>query len=416
LLIFGILLVLLKSLSKEDFLYESSTQQPPEVSLNAISSTNSISLRNITMSEYGTVYVYLSLQSMQLHHQGLMQKISDDRQKYWHRVLECKEMNASLTFANLQSNTTYYVYYFGESFMNQQRSEIQTLAVQTKINEISKNYLTSTKVDQACTMIIAVLFMLSLFLFFKKLEEEKFLEVTPGEFHDPYSTPKGDVTSCAAKEVIQNDKTSISWWKYLSARIVRKALQTYIDVPQDKIELESVNKRLEIENREFEDHITCGICCENPREVMFVNCGHIYCCTKCSLQLKVCPLDQKPISKKYKYIVSDKYGIPEDPSEFKKGSSFCHSLTTAIFGSQTSIKCAPSEEKKTPLKEKYLQLRVKNENYKKYFKCIECNKSQKEVMFLDCCHLAYCQSCSIDFKSCPLDDTPITKRCKGFIS
>jgi len=201
LLIFGVLFVFLKTLSREDFLYESNPYRPPEVALNAISATNSISLRNITTSESGTLYVYLSLKPAEFHHQSLMQKISEDRQHYWSRMLDCKDMNGSVTFGSLQSNTTYYIYYFGESYMTQQKSEIQSVVLQTKLNELSKNYMSSTRVDQACTMIIAVLFMLSLFLFFKKLEEEKFLEVTPGEYYDPYCTPSKGEATCSSKEV-----------------------------------------------------------------------------------------------------------------------------------------------------------------------------------------------------------------------
>jgi len=76
-------------------------------------------------------------------------------------------------------------------------------------------------------------------------------------------------------------------------------------------EIQKLNDALEEENSQFEEVRICGICCERPREVIFLRCGHVYCCAKCSAELNLCPLDKKPINQKFKFKMCDKYGVNE---------------------------------------------------------------------------------------------------------
>ena len=178
--------------------------------------------------------------------------------------------------------------------------------------------------------------------------------------------------------------------------------------------MEAFNKKLKAENREFSDRILCGICCENKREVLFLGCGHIYCCIQCSLKLKTCPIDQKPIQKRHKFNLCDKYGITEELEDFAK-TSYHRNVITLLFGSNSTNSTVTSKKCISETDE-YFELKRKNENYRRYFACVGCNQSNKQIIFLDCCHFAYCDSCASKFTMCPFDQNMISKKHKGFIS
>lgn len=42
---------------------------------------------------------------------------------------------------------------------------------------------------------------------------------------------------------------------------------------------------------------TCVVCMDAPFETVFLECGHLACCHKCSVQLKLCPICRNPISR-----------------------------------------------------------------------------------------------------------------------
>jgi hypothetical protein len=41
----------------------------------------------------------------------------------------------------------------------------------------------------------------------------------------------------------------------------------------------------------------CAICLSNTKTTVFYPCGHYYCCSDCSYQIKKCPICRKDISK-----------------------------------------------------------------------------------------------------------------------
>ena len=147
-----------------------------------------------------------------------------------------------------------------------------------------------------------------------------------------------------------------------------------------------------------------------------MECGHIYCCAQCSLKLKSCPIDQKPIRKRYKFILCDQFGIQEQLDDFRKGTLFEKLFLIPLFGSLKSINLQALPEAILSKRDEYLDLKKRNNNYRQYFICVGCNKANKQTLFLDCCHFAYCDPCAKKFKTCPFDQTKIEKRCKGFIS
>ena len=42
---------------------------------------------------------------------------------------------------------------------------------------------------------------------------------------------------------------------------------------------------------------TCVVCMDAPFETVFLECGHLACCHKCSVQLKLCPICRMPIAR-----------------------------------------------------------------------------------------------------------------------
>jgi hypothetical protein len=41
----------------------------------------------------------------------------------------------------------------------------------------------------------------------------------------------------------------------------------------------------------------CIVCMDAPLETVFLECGHLACCTKCSEKLKLCPICRNPITR-----------------------------------------------------------------------------------------------------------------------
>jgi len=53
-----------------------------------------------------------------------------------------------------------------------------------------------------------------------------------------------------------------------------------------------------------ESSSTCVVCMDGPKEICFVPCGHVSCCSKCSDKLDVCCICKQKIDKKVKVFIS----------------------------------------------------------------------------------------------------------------
>jgi len=207
-------------------------------------------------------------------------------------------------------------------------------------------------------------------------------------------------------------KTSLSDpHKYISTQDLELSLTAASRTwPPRRRNLLHFNKLLERKNQEFDDKYMCGICCDRPREVVFLNCGHIYVCTDCSKGLAVCPLDKQPIKAQYRYKICDKYGI---------NNSCLADLTISSFKAHNCYNPALSYDKITDQLEtsdKFKVLRERFDNYNYFEKCLKCDKGKKDTLFVDCCHLLYCKDCAEDVKQCPIDDVEITQKLSVFFA
>jgi len=117
-----------------------------------------------------------------------------------------------------------------------------------------------------------------------------------------------------------------------------------------------------------------------------------------------CPLDKKPIKSILRYQISDWRGrnpkfLPQTKSTWFENSNI---NSSGSYISSIKNQLDPSEQ--------YILLKEENDHYKKFYKCLICNKRKKDIMFGDCCHLVCCNECSVGFRRCPIDNIEITKR------
>jgi len=178
---------------------------------------------------------------------------------------------------------------------------------------------------------------------------------------------------------------------------------------QERGEIDRIIKVLEEENKEFEDRLICEICCERFREVIFLGCGHVYCCEKCAMELVTCPIDKSVIFSKYRYTMCDKFGINHQVLPQIIASKL-QSLDILKF----NLPSNDIKKKEPTLMEKYMILKVKNTNYKMFYHCIICGERKRNILFVRCRHLICCHVCSENLKECPLDNISIVRKSHVF--
>ena len=52
----------------------------------------------------------------------------------------------------------------------------------------------------------------------------------------------------------------------------------------------------------FRSEIECCICMDSPAEICFLPCGHVTCCSNCSVALQSCPICRGPIDLKIQIL------------------------------------------------------------------------------------------------------------------
>ena len=189
LLLFVMFSTFLPFIPQQSFFNKAEVYLPLEIGTSVTSMANSIHLSNITMSEVGFFYSIISDKKIDLNEENLIKKFKDDKEMFLSTFVDQNTSNETLIFTNLKYNSTYFIYYFGESFMRQERSQIEVVKIMTQDKRVFVNHFGSGFSDQISTAIITILFIFSLFLFFKKLEEERILESNNEERSDFYQTP-----------------------------------------------------------------------------------------------------------------------------------------------------------------------------------------------------------------------------------
>jgi hypothetical protein len=396
-------------------------QTPLEVNLEISSTSSSIRLANVTLSQHGTLYFFLSDQKAEFTYDSIFESVSNSKNSPFVRVIEYSNSNVSINFSNLQSNVSYYIHYFGEHYLSHKRSELKTICVQTETQKTFSTPIMPSHFDKFFSLFIPIFFILSIVSFCKSIEDKKAAEtLTPHEHFDCSCHIIENKVKCPTENVIQGGNQAFLRCKRFFINLFEKNFEEEIIIPQSRTEIECASKTLEKENNELESLNLCGICCERPREVIFLNCGHIYCCAICSLKIQACPIDQKPISIKYRFQVCDKYGIFDPLYIQRKSVGFfnnaIYSLQQLSNANNSNTTVMNIMKNPSSLSEKYVELKQKNEQYKRFFRCIGCNEKKKAVMFDECGHFIYCNECAHGLKECPLDNIAISKAHTAYIS
>ena len=149
-----------------------SIQKSHEVGFEATPKLNSILLNNVTFSEYGTIYLLLLQEKTIFDYNTLIQRIAASPSNSFQQKIDSTTKNLTIELSGLRRNTTYHLYYFGENYIDQARTKLKVIPITTKINEPIRVYMPNY-IDQFFTLMLPILFVVCLFLYFKKLDEEK---------------------------------------------------------------------------------------------------------------------------------------------------------------------------------------------------------------------------------------------------
>lgn len=359
---------------------EHSILKGPEMSFEISISDTSIVLEQVKIPESMKMYFLLSNSAVDINWETLTGYSLSPGGFDKGIVLDGLGKDQMISFEKLQSHTSYCLYYFSEDKETQQKSEVMAYEIETKSFASPKMSLSrSDEIFNAeflktmASVCIPGLMICLVSVFLQKMDQ------VPDECFSFKKNSSHQETDDSKHEIpkILNVK-SRSFFKLLE-----KAESS------GRQEEKNLTHVIEDENQELEERRICGICCQRSREIIFLSCGHAYCCYVCSLSLNVCPIDQKPISTSLKFSMSMNY----------QTECCSNDLATSLYSSTG----APRNY------EKEILLKLQNSFIKKLMKCVICHKKNKDTFFLNCGHMICCNSCSKDLTVCPFDYIPITK-------
>jgi len=274
------------------------------------------------------------------------------------------------TFCNLNPNSTYYLYYYQQDLKSSSFSQ----SVQTKPLEVQP-LVSSTHNNPIIALIsILVTSFTGLFAYIHK------------RVHNKHSK----ACSSANKKCLQHQHSPSP------------------KISSSNIDIKQLKKITKMKIQEFEDKSLCGLCCDRPREVIFLECGHIYACGKCAKNLYQCPLDKKYITKKLHFRICDKFGINANYVNELEVNSLKARHYDHLGLCYDKVKEYLDEAKK------YELLKEKFDNYNYFEKCIICNQQRKDTFFADCGHLVCCRNCSETVNCCPIDRVNLTHKAQVY--
>ena len=137
------------------------------------------------------------------------------------------------------------------------------------------------------------------YIYLKCIKEGSRLRVrilTPGYYND---------ANCQFPKNIRRDGQVYKVPKYDVSLVSRGAMKWFYNVKKHHIEL--INGYNEEEHKVdfshvhvYEDETTneCCICFDAPKNIVFIPCGHFYCCSGCSNHIDNCPICRIRITNK----------------------------------------------------------------------------------------------------------------------
>jgi len=174
--------------------------------------------------------------------------------------------------------------------------------------------------------------------------------------------------------------------------------------PSDVTLLKAKIKALADESAELEDRRLCGICCYRPKDVIFLNCGHVFCCSQCANNIQKCPFDSHPITVKLQFKRTDYLG--------KEVAGVANYNENRI----SYRVMANLEKDRESWVDTYELLRFEVKKLKKNEYCGICFRRPRECLFMQCGHVFCCLVCSKTLERCPLDQKVINKKVRLFFT
>jgi len=366
---------------------------PKKLPIPLINSTyitsDSLQVNFTLSSQEGTFNAIILPSNINITQKTLQEIISSRRLDPHVKSIPFIGRNISISFGQLKNNYTYYLYYCEESSEPKITSEVGHFPFQTKPVDNAWNKIKIH--NQAIVTTCAVIFMLALckcgWNWIQMNQKKKaFME-----------SGRGKLGSLANKVANEWNLDLPDNHKKLKLQLKTETLAGKSQKAQE--EMKKSNQTMEEGNYEFAERRMCGLCCERPREVVFLNCGHIYSCIKCSIGLSKCPLDKKPIEKIIRYKVADS----RDLVEWSSYTKLKH-IWSEKFGGNISSGSIKELKGQLDEAEYFSLLKDEQTNYEYFYKCMICNHRDKEVIFEDCQHLVCCEKCAKSCRTCPLDN------------
>jgi len=326
------------------------------LTINANSDSIEIFTQNASQSDL-LFYAFLSKTLFSIQN-DLERLILEDEE-----FLDINSMNSS-KFGNLDANSTYYLYYFQQDLNLKYKSPIYSQTIQTKPIEIIPLTPIIFRTDTIMIVIITTSVLLNAAaLYYIYIRNKKTNNIkNPSILKSP---------KCCSRS---------------------------------NIEIQQLKRITEAKIFEFEEKNLCGLCCDRPREVIFLSCGHIYTCGQCAKNLVQCPLDKRYISAKFSFRICDKFGINANYIDELEINSLKQRKYDHLGLSYDKVKEYLNDAKKYDL------LKEKFDNYNYFEKCIKCNQQRKDTFFVDCGHLVCCRNCAETVDSCPIDHVSLTNK------
>jgi len=113
------------------------------------------------------------------------------------------------------------------------------------------------------------------------------------------------IISGGVKDVVNDELMSVLAWKILSIvfYVVAGGVTTYWAYKRyqrwvERRKFSRLKHEMEVFNEGLEDDRVCSICLSNPRNVVFLPCGHVCACSSCSEKLNDCPVCRGVIKNK----------------------------------------------------------------------------------------------------------------------
>ena len=347
-------------------------------------SFDSIQVNDLKLNRPATVFMIIDDVNVNIPTVDQIKKLHNGNDKPTKGLIQ-HFINESLSFPiiDLNCSTEYHIFYAAISDEDQMPTDINNVVIKTlekpKFTEQSMRFSSNLSV-----LFYVPLVLLGFTLFITKVIYN----------HEPLIDQNNNSNS-----VSQNSSTFDR--DHIENNLLAPYPISIVNSTTEKLLVRAKVKALMLERSELEDRKICGICCYNSKNMIFLQCGHIFCCSKCASNLVKCPLDNQTISWKLMYDRIDYIGQKDQDMMLNPDARSGRKQLTEGDSDENWLKL-------------YENLSYDIKKLKKNEFCGICFRRPREYLFLECGHVFCCSICAKDNIKCPLDQKTITKKIKLF--